>query len=165
MKTKRLVILSLLMFSFVASPAKQPQSEAITTGTSLTELGNYTIIQSDKQLVIKGETYRAYQLIYEFANKPVTIGIHEVNETCRNFIIKTDDFTLVYICQEHVFGSSKLDAVYDYYGKKVDHSILDPRQKFAQRIITCNEKTETQLLGLIACYFPDLLKAEIRAKI
>ena len=165
MKTKRLVILCLLMFWFIASAAKLPRYEAITTGTSLTELGDYTIIPSDKQLNVNGETYRAYQLIYEFANKPVTIGIHEVNERCRNFIIRTDDFTLVYVCQEHVFGSCKLDAVYDYYGKKCNQEILDPRQKFAQRVITTNEKTETQLLRLIACYFPDLLKAEIRAKI
>lgn len=166
MKTKRIFFIALFMLALLTTAASPPKYEAIvTSGSSLTELGDYTIIPSDKSLVIKGESYRTYQLIYEFANKPVIIGIHELNETCRNFVIQTEDFTIVYICQNHVFGSSKTESIYSYYGNKVDHTILDPRQKYAQRVITTNDQTEIQLLGLIACYFPDLLKEEIRAKI
>ena len=42
----------------------------------------------------------------------------------------------------------------------MNEAVLDKEGYFTQRVISQKPKTEGELLGLIACYFPNLIKDE-----
>ncbi|MGQ8335486.1 hypothetical protein ACUNWD_02980 [Sunxiuqinia sp. A32] len=163
MKTKLILTIAMILLACFSLEAQQSVLEdEVISGASLTDLGDYTIKTAREPISLKGKVLTTYELSYEFANYPVYIGIDPVSEECRNFVVKTQAFTLVYRCENHVFGSCTIASIYNSNGEELDLSIIDKRQKFAQRIITQNIKSEDELLGLIACYFPDLIKESYR---
>jgi hypothetical protein len=84
---------------------------------------------------------------------------------CRNFIVRTDNFEIEYICNNHVFGVRKVNKDYCAVDASKVNELLDNFQFYAQKVISQNPKTEEELLGLIACYFPSLIKEQYRDKI
>jgi hypothetical protein len=57
----------------------------------------------------------------------------------------------------------KLEAQYQQLPKEEMDAKLDRVNYFAQRVICQNKKSEDELLGLIACYFPKLIKEDYQA--
>jgi hypothetical protein len=82
-----------------------------------------------------------------------------------NFIIHTDAFEVEYVCKKHVFGVNRINKDYQTVPSKEIDEMMDNAQFYAQRVISQNPKTEQELLGLIACYFPSLVKPDSLAKI
>ena len=87
------------------------------------------------------------------------------SKKCRNFIVRADNFEIEYVCKNHVFGVRKVNESY----RAVDPSVVDARldnfQYYAQKVISQNPKNEEELLGLIACYLPSLIKEQYRNQI
>ena len=54
----------------------------------------------------------------------------------------------------------KIRTSYQEIPKNINEAVLDKVAYYSQRIISQKEKTEGELLGLIACYYPSLIKAE-----
>jgi hypothetical protein len=129
----------------------------------MSEFGKYTIEVSNSPMKINGETVKTYQLSYENADRTVTIGVLP-QKTCTNFIIKTSMFEIEYVCNKGIFGVKKINQDHASIAKDINESVLDRAGYFSQKVITQNKKTEEELLGLIACYFPNLIKEEYRLK-
>jgi hypothetical protein len=162
MKTKILIITICLTIVSFGIQARVKDAKAIT-GMSLSEFGKYSIEMTDAPMKIKGMELKTYELVYENANRSVQIGVLP-ESNCTNFILKTDLFEIEYVCNKGTFGVKKMNRDYANIAKDMNEAVLDKVGYFSQRVITQNPKTEEELLGLIACYFPNLIKDEYKAK-
>jgi hypothetical protein len=156
MKTQlRNLAMSLLLVCLVT--VAKGSGTTLLSGQSLTELGQYTISVSDDLMRIGNETLKTYELKYSNSDSPVTIGVKKTKK-CMNFIVRTDNFEVEYVCNNHVFGVKRINKDYQTVDTKVINEMMDNADFFYQRVISQYPKTETELLGLIACYFPSLIK-------
>jgi hypothetical protein len=163
MKTKLGILTVGLLLISLFSTAKE-RGATVISGQSLTEFGQYTISTSNEALKIGDEVLDTYQLAYSESDSPVLIGVKKTKK-CMNFIVRTDNFEIEYICKKHVFGVKKVNADYRTVDQAKVDAMLDNFQYYSQRVISQNPKNEQELLGLIACYFPSLIKEQYRNKI
>jgi hypothetical protein len=161
MKT-RLFLLAIGVALLSVGATAKIKSGSSLTGNSLTEFGKYTISVSETPMVVNNETVKTYNLMYENTTHAVQIG--EVKtEKCTTYIVRSDEFEIQYTCNNGVFGVKKLEAQYQQLPKEEMDAKLDRVNYFAQRVICQNKKSEDELLGLIACYFPKLIKEDYQA--
>ena len=158
MKTK-LAFLTFGLFLVCFITTAKEKGSSLISGQSLTELGQYSINTSAEALQIGGEALKTYELVYSNSDSPVLIGVKKTKK-CMNFIIRTDNFEVEYVCNNHVFGVKRIDKEYQTVSTNVINEMMDNAQFYTQRIISQYPKTEEELLGLIACYFPSLIKSE-----
>jgi hypothetical protein len=117
---------------------------------------------SDAPMVINDEVVKTYELTYENTSNPIRVGLVK-EEKCTTFIVRNDDFEVQYTCNKGVFGVKKIEPKYQTLPKEQMDVRLDRVNYFAQRVICTNPKSEDELLGLIACYFPSLVNEEYQA--
>jgi hypothetical protein len=148
-------------FVSLGASAKIKDGQALT-GNSLTEFGKYTITVSDAPIVINEEAVKTYDLTYENTTNPVRIALVK-GEECVNFIVRSDEFEVQYTCNKGVFGVKKIDPKYQTLPKDELDAKLNRVSYFSQKVICNKQKSEDELLGLIACYFPSLINEEYQA--
>lgn len=161
MKIKVIILTICVALLSLGATAKIKDGKAMT-GNSLTEFGKYTIMKSDNPMFINGEELRTYDLVYENTSSPIRVGIMK-DKKCINFIVKSDVFEVEYVCNKGVFGVKKIDEKFSDLPKESNEAKLDKVSYYAQRVICQNHKTEDELLGLIACYFPNLVNDDYQA--
>ncbi|MGE0019993.1 MAG: hypothetical protein AB7S72_10025 [Draconibacterium sp.] len=161
MKTKLFLLAIGVALLTVGASAKIKAGSSLT-GNSLTEFGKYTISVSETPMVVNNETVKTFNLMYENTTNPVQIG-QVKTEKCTTYIVRSDEFEIQYTCNNGVFGVKKLEAQYQQLPKEEMDAKLDRVNYFAQRVICQNKKSEDELLGLIACYFPKLIKEDYQA--
>ena len=161
MKTK-LFLLAIGVALLTLGTSAKIKTGSSLTGNSLTEFGNYTITVSETPMVVNNEAVKTFSLAYENTANPVQIGQVKTDE-CITYIVRSDEFEIQYTCNKGVFGVKKLEAQYQQLPKEEMEAKLDRVNYFAQRVICQNKKSEDELLGLIACYFPKLIKEDHQA--
>jgi hypothetical protein len=161
MKTKLFILTICVALLSLGASAKIKDGQALS-GNSLTEFGKYTIMVSNAPMVINDEVVKTYELMYENTSNPIQVGVVK-EEKCRTFIVRTDDFEIQYSCNNGVFGVKKIESRFQTLPKEEMDAKLDRANYFAQRVISTNQKSEDELLGLIACYFPKLVKENYQA--
>ncbi len=161
MKTKLLILTICMALVSLGTSAKIKDGKALT-GNSLSDFGKYTIVKSDAPMVVKNEVLETYDLTYERTSDPVRIGLLKEKD-CTTFIVRSDEFEVCYTCVKGVFGVKKLDKKLQELPKEEMDAKLNKVSYYAQRVICQNKKSEDELLGLIACYFPSLVNEEYQA--
>ena len=161
MKTKLFILTVCVALLSLGASAKIKTGQALT-GNSLTEFGNYSITVADAPMMINNEALKTYDLMYDKTSNPVKIGVVKT-EDCSKFIVRTDEFEVQYTCNNGVFGVKKIDARYQQLPKEEIDAKLERFNYFSQRVICQDKKSEDELLGLIACYFPKLIKEDYQA--
>jgi len=101
-------------------------------------------------------------LMYENTNDVIRVGLVKEKD-CTTFIVRSDEFEVEYTCNKGVFGVKKIEAQYQELPKKEMDLKLNKVSYYSQRVICQNKKSEDELLGLIACYFPTLINDEYQA--
>lgn len=163
MKTKLVLFSICLAILSMGATAKIKDGKAMT-GNSLTEFGKYTIVNSQAPMVYQDQVLETFELTYENTSAPVRIGILcEDEKKCKTFIVRTEEFEIEYACRNNVFGVKKMESRFQELPKEEMELKLDKVAYYAQRVICQNKKSQDDLLGLIACYFPDLIKDEYQA--
>ena len=156
MKTKLgILTLSLLMVCLLATAKEKGAS--LISGQSLTELGQYDIRLSADAIKCGSEALKTYELSYSNFDSPVLIGVKKTKK-CMNFIVRTNNFEVEYVCNKHVFGVKRISKDYQTVATTTINKMMDNADFYSQRVISQNPKSEEELLGLIACYFPSLIK-------
>ncbi len=163
MKTKLVLLAICVALLSMGATAKIKDGKAMT-GNSLTSFGKYTIVNSDIPMVYENQVLKTYDLTYENTNNKIRIGILcEDKLKCKTFIVRTDEFEIEYACRNNVFGVKKIEKRFQELPKEEMDLKLNKVSYYAQRVICQNKKSEDDLLGLIACYFPDLVNEEYQA--
>ncbi|MCY1723360.1 hypothetical protein OU798_23620 [Prolixibacteraceae bacterium Z1-6] len=163
MKTKLVLFSICLAILSMGATAKIKDGKALT-GNSLTEFGKYTVVNSDVPMVYKNQVLKTFELTYENTDNPIRIGLLCEDELkCKTFIVRTDDFEIEYTCRNNVFGVKKIEKRFQKLPKEEMELKLNKVAYYSQRVICQNKKSEDELLGLIACYLPDLVNDEYQA--
>ncbi|RIH62796.1 hypothetical protein D1164_23110 [Mariniphaga sediminis] len=156
-----LSICVLLLCAAVSTQAKDGQA---LTGNSFTGFGKYVIMEAEVPMMIDNQTVKTYEVEYENAASPVRIGvIKEMN--CITFLVRTNEFEVQYSCEKGVFGVKKMNHEYRELPEKECNLKLDKTSFYSQRIISRQNKTDEELLGLIACYFPSLVDEQYHSQL
>jgi hypothetical protein len=161
MKTKLFILTICIAILSLGATAKIKDGKAMT-GSSLTDFGKYTIANSDAPMVVDNQVLETYDLMYENTENPIRIGLVK-EKGCTTFIVRSDEFEIEYTCNKGVFGVKKIENRFQELPKEEMQLKLNKVSYYSQRVICQNKKSEDELLGLIACYFPNLVNDEYQA--
>lgn len=161
MKAKLFILTICIAIISMGATAKIKDGKAMT-GSSLTDFGKYTLVNSDVPMVVNNQALKTYELRYENTNSPVLIGLVKEKD-CTTFIVRSDEFEIEYTCDKGVFGVKKMERKYQELSKEEMALKLNKVSYYSQRVICKSKKSEDEILGLIACYFPNLVNEEYQA--
>ncbi len=134
------------------------ENEAINLqGDSNTKMGTYQIKEQPAEN-IEGKTLRKFELVYQNAKNPVTIYLDE-KENCRDYIVRSKNMEIKYVCKKNGFGAQLLSGKYVKYDPKVNSYFIATDELTNQSRISEGGITPENALGLIASYYPSLLKS------
>lgn len=129
----------------------------VAEGNSNTPLGRYTIEVQDEPLVINGEDMTCYVISYEKSPMQVRV-IVDKEKKCKNYIVSSDDLTVMYKCNGEYFGVNQVDPKYSNAGFATDAEKLNKSGFFHQKLITHGMTNEVDAAKLIASFYPELLQ-------
>ena len=155
--------LGIFLLTLVMGVSAKVKEGQTITGNSMTNFGKYTIVKSESPMVINNQTVTTYELMYENTANPVRIGVVK-EKKCTTFVVRSDQFEVQYDCNKSIFGVKKMDKKYRELPETSCDSKINKVSFYAQRVISQNPKTEDELLGLIACYFPTLVDEQYHAR-
>ena len=161
MKTRLIILTICAALLSLGASAKIRDGKALT-GSSLTDFGRYTIVNSDAPMVINNVVLKTYDLTYENTNHPIQVVVVP-EKNCTSFIVRSDEFEIMYKCDKGVFGVKKIEKQYQELPIEANVAKMNKVSYYAQRVICQNPKTNDELLGLIACYFPSMVNEEYQA--
>jgi hypothetical protein len=161
MKTKLFILTICIAVLSMGATADIKDGKAMT-GSSLTDFGRYTLVNSNAPMVVDNQVLKTYELTYENAANPILIGVVKEKD-CKTFIVRSDEFEIEYTCIKGVFGVKKMEQKYASLPKAEVDSKMNKVSYYSQRVICQNNKSEDELLGLIACYFPNMVNDEYHA--
>ena len=149
---KRIFIVMLLITAMTALSF----GKVVVRGNSNTSFGMYTVELCDQQQTFAGEDVNCYLISY--SNSPVQLKVF-VDETkdCKNYIVVSDELSVMYTCNGKYFGVNKVDKKYRSEGVSTDNSRLDRQDYFHQKVIRQGDTEEFDATMLIASYFPALI--------
>lgn len=147
------VSLMLLVGIISASATSAPET---LSGNSQTLLGEYQITELEPETV-NNETMRKFQLDYENGVAPVTIYLSE-RRNCREYIVRSKVMEVQYVCNKKGFGATPVSSRNSLYPEQTNKMFLSAEALGYQERITEGEVGLQKALGLIACYYPSLLK-------
>ncbi len=147
--------LTMMLFVGLGSVKANSAPEAIT-GNSQTVLGAYQITELEPE-TIKKETLRKFQLTYENGNAPITIYLNERSK-CNDYIVRSNVMEVQYVCNKQGFGATTVNSKFSLYPEQTNNMFHSTEALGYQSKITDGEISIEKALGLIACYYPSLLK-------
>jgi len=126
-------------------------------GNSNTSLGDYAIKELPP-VNINGEMMRTFELTYEKAQKTVLIYLDE-RSSCRDYIVRSKNLEVRYACKKTSFGAQLLSGKQMKYKPELNALFLAQDEFEKQQKISEGGITVATALGLIASYYPNLLKS------
>lgn len=126
-------------------------------GESNTSLGNYEVKELPP-VNMNGEMMRAFELTYEKAQKSVLIFLDE-RTNCRDFIVRSKNLEVRYACKKTSFGAQLLSGKQMKYDPALNALFLSQDEFEKQQKISEGALPIASALGLIASYYPSLLKS------
>lgn len=139
-----------------ANAADLPGNSAGVKGNSNTFLGNY-VINELPQVVLKGESLRAFELTYEKAQKSVLIYLEE-RSNCRDYVVRSKNLEVAYRCKKSSFGVQFVPVKHQKYKPELNALFLSQDEFQKQQKISEGGLPLETALDLIASYYPHLLK-------
>jgi hypothetical protein len=127
------------------------------SGNSLTALGEYQITELEAE-TIGNETVRKFQIEYENGNAPVIVLLNE-RKRCNDFIVRSSVMEIQYVCKKSGFGATAItDSKFRVLPEQTNEMFLSQEALSRQEKIVNSQVSVEKALGLIACYYPNLLK-------
>jgi len=152
------IFVILLTFSVVNSNATDREGNLINlNGKSNTIFGDYTIKELPP-VNMNGEMVRNFELTYENAKKTVLIYLDE-RANCKDYIVRSKNLEIRYACKKTSFGAQLLSGKQMKYNPALNALFLSQDEFEKQQKISEGALPIASALGLIASYYPSLLKS------
>jgi len=152
------IFLILLTFCVANSNATDREGNLINlNGKSNTSLGDYTIKELPP-VNMNGEMERNFELTYEKAQKSVLIYLDE-RANCKDYIVRSKNLEVRYACKKTSFGAQLLSGKQMKYDPALNILFLSQEEFEKQKVISEGALPVASALGLIASYYPSLLKS------
>lgn len=153
----QLFTLLMITFGFMSVNGADLAGNSINfKGNSNTLLGNYEIRELP-QVNMNGEEMRAFELTYEKAQKSVLIYLDQ-RAKCRDYIVRSKNLEICYSCNKTAFGAQLLGGKHMKYKPELNALFLAQDEFEKQRKISEGGLPIESALGIIASYYPNLLK-------
>ena len=101
---------------------------------------------------------RTFELTFENAQKTVLIYLDE-HAKCRDYIVRSKNLEVRYVCNKASFGVQFLTGKQMKYDPALNALFLSQDEFVKQGKISEGELPVESALGLIASYYPSLLKS------
>jgi hypothetical protein len=148
------IYLALLLFACMAAVS---YGKVIVKGESNTSFGGYTIEICDQPMQLAGEELKCYLISYD--RSPLTVKVFvDKDKSCKNYVVVSDDLSVMYSCNGQFFGVNKVDKQYLGAGISTDDAKLDRIDYFHQKVLAQGKTDDFDATMLIASYFPELIK-------
>lgn len=131
--------------------------KVVVRGNSNTPLGMYTIELADKPVMLGGEEMKCYFITYEKSPLQVKVLVDK-EKNCKNYIVISDELSVMYTCNGVFFGVNRLDGKYSASGLTTSDEKLDRYDYFHQKVIAHGTTEDFDATMLIASFFPALIK-------
>jgi hypothetical protein len=156
---KAVLLIGFAMF-LVGSAFAQVQNvpgKKVAEGDTFTPFGKYKIEADKEPIVFDGEKATRYRITYE--NSPISvIVVVDKEEKCKNYIVVSNGLSVMYTCNGMYFGINRIDEKYKKDGCITDVKNLDQANYFHQKVLVLGQQEELYATGLIATYYPALIK-------
>ncbi|NEW84686.1 MAG: hypothetical protein GZ094_20285, partial [Mariniphaga sp.] len=126
-------------------------------GSSNTTLGSYEIKELPP-VSFNGELLRTFELTYENAQYSVLINLDE-RTNCKDYIVRSKNLEVRYSCKKASFGVQLLSGKQMKYKPELNALFLSQDEFVKQQKISEGTLPIASALGLIASYYPSLLKS------
>jgi len=148
----------LLMLTFSVANATDLATNSINLkGNSNTSLGNYEIKELPP-VNVNGEMMRNFEITYENAQKTVLIYLDE-RSNCRDYVVRSKNLEVRYECRKTSFGVQLLTGKQMKYNPALNNLFISQEEFEKQQKISEGSLPIDSALGLIASYYPQLLKS------
>jgi hypothetical protein len=130
------------------------ESAVVLKGNSLTEFGEYSLTGNSNYEVLNNVAFRTWELNYPEVNKSFKVYMAPGNNNNCCFYVKGENFEIKYQKHENGFGATFVDNSMRTLRKKELLKQISEEKLNNQQIITTNERSIEEYLGLIACFMP-----------
>ena len=151
MKRTISLLMMIVMISFVT------QAKFFLKGETYCALGDYNIVKAPDSFVLNGDELNTYIISYENSEKTVKIAVSKEGDCCR-YIVLSENLSLQYICKKDYFGVYMHGDDFKKLGLETEKENMVLRNYYHQKVITPNSIEVKNCLGLIAVYYPRLVK-------
>lgn len=151
---KKLLFVTLI--SVVTSFAMMAEN-VVREGDTQSALGKYSVVKAADVVVINDVAMPTYLISYQNSDQVIKVVV-DTDKEGRNFIVLGDNLNLQYRCQLSHFGVEKLDKKYAKSGIANSSENLNRGEYYHQKVLTSSNPSNRDCLGLIACYYPKLVK-------
>ena len=148
-----ILILAVVLFSSFASASLATNSDTLE-GATLSVFGKYTITPSNQVVVIDNVAYKTWDLNYSGTNKKYQIIYSPGADGNCCFVVRGEGFEIQYAKRVDGFGVKLVDPDKRTLKKKEVMSQIDYDKFVNQTVLTSNEKSVEEYLGLVACFMP-----------
>jgi hypothetical protein len=150
MKNKLILTIAFVACTFLGISASASNT---ISGKSETNFGAYTLTEGELK-VVDNIVFRTWDLSYSDCVEKYTIYVTPAANDSKCFIVRNSKMEVKYGCSEGVFGASLLSGSEANMKKKELSKVLNMNALENQKLITSSPKTESEYLGLIACFLP-----------
>ncbi len=155
---KKLILSTVLLLAVCAVSFG---TRVVASGQTFSELGDYKIETIENPVSFMGKDCEAYLVKYQ--NSPLELKIIICKEkNCRRYLAISDKLSIQYVCNKDYFGVQKLDNMFEKEGIFTSDANLDRLGYFHQKVLGAGQKTVLEATQLIAVFYPQLIKPEVR---
>lgn len=162
---KKLVFIALLSafasFATLAETLEKKGEEVERTGETGTSLGSYVVSKTDNFVEVDGEALPTYVISFQNSDQVIRVAIDEdknVGYKEKRYVVLSDNINVQYVCKKSHFGIEKLDKKFIKAGLATAYENIDMGAYFHQKVLTTSDPSHRDCIGLIACYYPLLIK-------
>lgn len=160
MKTKvslisRLVMMAVaLLMTTTIVLADGETTDMYTSGTSISEAGNFVVRTTNDIFHFQGQEYEVYKVYYDNPAMNLKIAVNAEGK-CKSFIAYTKEYTMFYDCTKNGFGVRKVMFSNPDAHKAFNH------EKFQEQTVLRSKRRidKKQAVELIACFLPGMQTA------
>ena len=157
MKRTNLILAVITMITFGFNLNATDRADIVKlNGESLLQTGKYQIRELQGE-TIEGEYMRKFELNYENGKIPVTIYLRNKAKS-NEFIVRSNAMEVKYVAKQNSFGVAHLYGKFAAYSYEANEQFISETGFATQKKISPNKLSVEDALGLIACYYPELLK-------
>lgn len=147
-----ILVIAIIVFTMIATVLKA--NPVVLTGDSQTKFGTYQLTASSNTVVINDVAYKTWELCYSGCQEKFLLYLVPGEDGNCSFNVRNQKFEIQYACSDEKFGINWVDQNMRTLKRNDLKKLIKPGSFESQSVLTTNQKTEEEYLGLIACFMP-----------
>jgi hypothetical protein len=147
-----ILVVVIIVFTIITTVLKA--NPVVLTGDSQTKFGIYQISSASNSVVIDDVAYKTWELCYSGCQEKYLVFVTPGKDGNCNFTVRNEKFEIQYAISNEKFGINWVDQDKRTIKKNDVKKLIKTGSFESQTVLTTNQKTEEEYLGLIACFMP-----------